>query len=133
MAILSTDPIADMLTRIRNAIAVNKTEVNLPHSKIKETIARSLVKSGYLESVKVTEQKPQSELNIVINKPGENVKITELQRISKPGRRAYSRAAEIPRVKNGRGIILVSTSRGILTDAQARQEKLGGELICKVY
>lgn len=133
MALLSTDPIADMLTRIRNAIAVNKNEVNLPHSKIKETIARSLVKCGYLESVTVTELKPQSEMNIVINKAGENVKITNLQRVSKPGRRAYAKATEIPRVKNGRGVILVSTSRGILTDAEARKEKLGGELICKIY
>ena len=133
MALLSTDPIADMLTRIRNAIAVNKNEVNLPHSKIKETIARSLVKSGYLESVTVTEVKPQSEMNIVINKPGENVKITNLQRMSKPGRRLYSNADKIPTVKQGRGIVVVSTSKGIMTGAEAKKQRIGGELICKVY
>ena len=133
MAILSTDPIADMLTRIRNAIAVNKHEVRLPHSKIKETIARSLVKCGYLKSVEVIEAKPQSEIHIIINDPDEVVKITEIQRISRPGRRMYAKVTDIPRVKNGRGVILISTSKGIMTDNQARQEKLGGELICKVY
>lgn len=133
MSLLSTDPIADMLTRIRNAIAVNKTEVRLPHSKIKQTIAECLVSAGYLDATKTIEQKPQSEIVITINQAGHAASITEIQRISKPGRRRYSKSSEIPRIKNGRGIIILSTSKGIMTDSEARLQKLGGELICKVY
>ncbi len=133
MSMLSTDPIADMLTRIRNAANVGKTEVSLPHSKIKETIARELVKAGYLKEVAVVAAKPQPALTITINEPGKNSVITEIARLSKPGRRVYARANEIPRVKNGRGIILVSTSKGVMTGQAAFKARLGGELILKVY
>ena len=133
MSTLSTDPIADMLTRIRNAASVGKTEVSLPSSKIKETIARELVKAGYLADAKVEEAKPQSRLLITINKPGANSVITEIKRLSSPGRRVYARANEIPRVKNGRGIVLVSTSKGVMTGQEAFKARLGGELILKVY
>lgn len=133
MSMLSTDPIADMLTRIRNAASVGKTEVTLPTSKIKETIARELVEAGYLANVKVEEEKPQSRLVITINKPGTNSVITEIKRLSSPGRRVYARASEIPRVKNGRGIVLVSTSQGVMTGQAAHKARLGGELILKVY
>jgi len=130
---LSTDPIADMLTRIRNAASVGKTEVSLPTSKIKETIARQLVKAGYLKKVTVSEGKPQATLVITINEPGTNSVITEIKRLSSPGRRVYAGASEIPRVKNGRGIVLVSTSRGVMTGQEAFKARLGGELILKVY
>lgn len=133
MSMLSTDPIADMLTRIRNAASVGKTEVTLPSSKIKETIARELVKAGYLADVKVEEAKPQARLVITINKPGTNPTITEIKRLSSPGRRVYARANEIPRVKNGRGTVLVSTSQGVMTGQAAYKARLGGELILKVY
>lgn len=133
MSMLSTDPIADMLTRIRNAANVGKNQVVLPHSKIKETIARQLAKAGYLKSVTVTDAKPQSSLVIVINDEGENSVITEIQRVSKPGRRVYAGATEIPRIKNGRGIVLVSTSKGVMTGQEASKQHLGGELILKVY
>lgn len=133
MSMLSTDPIADMLTRIRNAARVSKTEVSLPHSKIKETIARELVKAGYLKSVAVAEAKPQPTLTITINDPGQNSVITEIARLSKPGRRVYTSASEIPRVKNGRGVVLVSTSKGVMTGQEASKARLGGELILKVY
>jgi small subunit ribosomal protein S8 len=133
MSMLSTDPIADMLTRIRNAANVGKTEVSLPTSKIKETIARELVKAGYLADVKVEEEKPQARLVITINKPGTNSVITEIKRLSSPGRRVYARANEIPRVKNGRGTVLVSTSKGVMTGQEAYKARLGGELILKVY
>lgn len=133
MSMLSTDPIADMLTRIRNAASVSKTEVSLPHSKIKETIARELVKTGYLKGVTVTAAKPQPTLTITINETGKNSVITEIARLSKPGRRVYARANEIPRVKNGRGIVLVSTSKGVMTGQEAFKARLGGELILKVY
>ena len=133
MSMLSTDPIADMLTRIRNAASVGKTEVSLPTSKIKETIARQLVKAGYLKKVTVSEGKPQATLVITINEPGTNSVITEIKRLSSPGRRVYAGASEIPRVKNGRGIVLVSTSRGVMTGQEAFKARLGGELILKVY
>lgn len=133
MSMLSTDPIADMLTRIRNAASVGKTEVSLPTSKIKETIARELVKAGYLTDVKVEEEKPQARLVITINKPGTNSVITEIKRLSSPGRRVYAGANEIPRVKNGRGIVLVSTSQGVMTGQAAHKARLGGELILKIY
>lgn len=133
MTMLSTDPIADMLTRIRNAIAVGKSEIRLPHSKLKAKIAQRLVETGYLTDLKITDAKPQPELIITINSEGENTKITEISRMSKPGRRLYVGADDIPRIKNGRGLALVSTSRGILTDDEARKQHMGGELICRVY
>ena len=133
MSVTSTDPIADMLTRIRNAINVGKSEVSLPHSKIKENVARSLQANGFLESVSVTDLSVGKQLHIVINSEDENAKITEIKRISKPGRRTYSSAKEIPSVKRGRGIIIVSTSKGLMTDKEARQQGLGGELIASVY
>lgn len=133
MSMLSSDPIADMLTRIRNAASVGKSEVSLPHSKIKETVAKQLAKAGYLKNVTVTDGKPQPTLQIQINEPGANSTITEIVRLSKPGRRVYARASEIPRIKNGRGIVLVSTSQGVMTGQEALKARLGGELILKVY
>lgn len=134
MSKTSTDPIADMLTRIRNAIAVNKHEVMLPHSNIKESVARILQNSRFVESVSVEGDKPGfKQLHIVINGVGTNARITEIARISTPGRRVYTRAAEIPTVKRGRGIVIVSTPQGIMTGTEAKAKSLGGELICKVY
>ena len=133
MALLSTDPIADMLTRIRNAIAAGKNEVRLPNSSVKLSVANKLKKSGYLTRVETEKGTPRDTLVITINEAGTNATITEIQRVSTPGRRVYSSAKEIPRVKSGRGIMLVSTSKGIMTDNEARRSKLGGELICKVY
>ncbi len=131
--LVSTDPIADMLTRIRNAIAAGKREVRLPSSKVKLMVAKQLKKSGYISAVKTEKGKPRDTIIITINEEGENAVISEIQRVSTPGRRVYSSAAELPRIKSGRGILLVSTSKGIMTDADARRNRLGGELICKVY
>ena len=131
--LVSTDPIADMLTRIRNAIAAGKREVRLPNSKVKLSIAKQLKKSGYLSAVTTEKGTPRDTLVITIHEAGENPVISEIQRVSTPGRRVYSSAAEIPRIKSGRGILLVSTSKGIMTDTEARKNRLGGELICKVY
>lgn len=133
MSMLSTDPIADMLTRIRNAAQVGKYEVKLPHSKLKQVVAEQLQKAGYLASVKMIAAKPQAQLEILINQPGNNSLITEIVRLSKPGRRVYAKVDQIPRIKNGRGIVLVSTSKGVMTGSEAQAAKLGGELICKVY
>lgn len=130
---VSTDPIADMLTRIRNAILVQKREVSLPHSNIKQSVAELLKKNGFLADVKVVDATIGKTLVITINGEGENAKITEITRVSKPGRRAYVAAKEIPTVKRGRGLVVVSTSKGLLTGAEAKAQKIGGELICTVY
>ncbi|HMQ09370.1 MAG TPA: 30S ribosomal protein S8 [Candidatus Nanoperiomorbaceae bacterium] len=133
MSLQSTDPIADLLTRIRNAIAVGKNEVRLPSSKLKVTVAKELVRTGYLADVKVEKQSPRDELVVTIYRDGENPTITEIARVSKPGRRVYASANDIPRVKSGRGVMLVSTSKGVMTGSEAFKQRLGGELICKVY
>jgi len=133
MSMQSTDPIADLLTRIRNAIAIGKNEVRMPASKLKLTVAEELVKAGFLTNAKTEKGSPRDELVVTINEEGKNPVITEIARVSKPGRRVYAAANEIPKVKSGRGIMLVSTSKGIMTGNEAIKNHLGGELICKVY
>ena len=129
----STDPIADMLTRIRNAIAVRKNQISLPHSTLKESVARLLKDSNFLSDIKVADAEVGKTLIVTINDEHENARITEIVRMSKPGRRFYVNSKEIPVVKRGRGLVIVSTSRGVMTGDQAKTEKVGGELICKVY
>lgn len=133
MSLQSTDPIADLLTRIRNAAMVGKNEVRVPSSKLKKTIAEQLKKNKYLAEVKLEAGKPRDTLVITINKPGENSPISEIARMSKPGRRMYVGAGEIPRIKSGRGIVLISTSKGVITGQEAVKQRLGGELLLKVY
>ena len=133
MSKTTTDPIADMLTRIRNAIAVNKAEVSLPHSGIKESVARLLKESNFIDNVSVEKADVGKTLTIQINGENSNARITEIVRLSKPGRRYYVNAQEIPVVKRGRGLVIVSTSKGLMTGARAKTEHIGGELICKVY
>lgn len=133
MSLQSTDPIADLLTRIRNASMVGKTEIRVPASKIKQVVAEQLVKNKYLADVKLEEGKPRGTLVVTIAQPGENCVITEITRVSKPGRRVYVSASDIPKVKQGRGIVLVSTSKGVMTGGEARKQKLGGEVLLKVY
>lgn len=133
MSLQSTDPIADLLTRIRNAAMVGKTEVRVPSSKLKKTVAEQLKKNNYLADVKVEAGKPRDTLVITINNPGENSPITEITRLSKPGRRMYVGANEIPHVKSGRGMVLISTSKGVITGHEAVKQRLGGELLLKVY
>jgi small subunit ribosomal protein S8 len=133
MSLQSTDQIADLITRIRNAILVGKTEIRVPTSKLKVAVAEGLKNGGYLETVEVEEAKPRGILHVVINKPGEIAKINEISKVSKPGRRVYAAADEIPKVKSGRGIVLVSTSKGIMSGEEARKNRLGGEILVKVY
>lgn len=133
MSLQSTDPIADLLTRIRNAALVGKTEVRVPTSKLKKIVAEQLVKNHYLADVKLEDGKPRGTLVITINNNGENAAFTELARVSKPGRRIYVSSADIPKVKQGRGIVLVSTSKGVMTGTEAAKAKLGGEVLLKVY
>lgn len=131
---VSTDPIADMLTRIRNAISVKKTEILLPHSKVKESVARLLADNNFIQEIAVQDDGPYGKtLHIRINNDTDNARITEIQRMSKPGRRWYAGAEDIPIVKRGRGIVIISTSKGMMTGTQAKSQHLGGELICKVY
>ena len=133
MSTTTTDPIADMFTRIRNAIAVRKSEVSLPHSKIKESVARLLQESNFIDRVEVKDAPVDKTLTVKINDESSNARITEIVRVSKPGRRYYVNSKEIPTVKRGRGLVIVSTSRGLMTGDRAKAEKVVGELICKVY
>lgn len=133
MSLQSTDPIADLLTRIRNAAKVGQSEVRLPASKLKTTVAKQLKAAGYLAEVKTESAKPRDILIITINKPGENSTISEINRVSTPGRRVYVGVDEIPRVKSGRGMVLISTSKGVVTGQEAKKQRLGGELLLKVY
>jgi small subunit ribosomal protein S8 len=129
----STDPIADMLTRIRNAIAVNKTEITLPHSRIKQDVAKLLVENNFIDAVKVEGDKALKNLVITINNDSSNARITDIAKVSKPGRRTYVNSKEIPVVKQGRGMVIISTSKGVMSGQQAKTEHVGGELICQVY
>lgn len=133
MSTTTTDPIADMLSRIRNAIAVNKHEVTLPHSKVKESVAKLLKDNRYIDSVEVEKASVGKTLRLVINQPYTNARITEIKRISTPGRRQYSSSDKIPTIMRGRGIVIVSTSKGMMTGTEAKRQGVGGELICKVY
>lgn len=130
---MNTDPISDMLTRIRNAISVNKLEINLPHSKLKESVAKILSKNGFLKGVSSSSAEGRKTLNIQINDEHTNSNISSIQRLSRPGRRMYVSADKIPTVKRGRGIVIVSTSSGLMTGKEAKTKHLGGELICEVY
>jgi small subunit ribosomal protein S8 len=133
MSIQTTDPVADLITRIRNAIAVGKTEIRVPTSKLKFAVADKLQKTHYLELVEVEDAQPRGILHVVINKEGEAARINEIKKISTPGRRIYAGVSEILKVKSGRGTVLVSTSKGIMTGQEAVKNKLGGEILVKVW
>ncbi|HEX5796910.1 MAG TPA: 30S ribosomal protein S8 [Candidatus Saccharimonadales bacterium] len=130
---VSTDPISDMLTRIRNAIAVGRNEVDLPYSSIKQSVARLLQKANFIDEVKVEGDGTEKKILILINSEKENARITEITRLSRPGRRLYAKSKDIPVVKRGRGIVIISTSKGMMTGDEAKKAKIGGELICEVY
>ena len=133
MSIQTTDPVADLITRIRNAIAVGKTEIRVPTSKLKFAVADKLQKTNYLAKVELEKAEPRGILHIVINGEGENARINEITKVSTPGRRIYAGVAEIPKVKSGRGTVLVATSKGIMTGQEAVKNKLGGEILVKVW
>ena len=125
------DPIADMLTRIRNGQAANKVAINMPSSKLKVAIANVLAAEGYIESVKVLEgAKPELEITLKYFQ-GKPV-VESSQRVSRPGLRIYKRKDELPKVMGGLGVAVISTSKGVMTDRAARQAGLGGEIICYV-
>jgi small subunit ribosomal protein S8 len=127
-----TDPISDMLTRIRNASMVRKAEVRLPYSNMKFAIAKILAQEGYVASVEKSDE-GLGELRITLKYDGGESVIRSLKRISTPGRRTYSKAATLPRVLSDHGIAIVSTSQGVMTNKEARKRKLGGEVLCEVF
>lgn len=133
MSTVTSDPIADMLTRIRNGLAVNKTEVAVPHSKVKESLARILQTNKFIVGVHVSDDAVGKTLTLTLRNETANSPITEISRLSTPGRRMYTSADKMPKVKQGRGIVVVSTSKGMMTGGEAHKQRLGGELICKVY
>lgn len=129
-----TDPIADMLTRIRNACLVRHTQVVMPSSKIKVEIAKILAKEGFIQGYSVVDEKPYPKLVIGLKYTGRAKSvITGIQRISKPGRRVYTSYKDIPWVRSGLGISIVSTPSGVMTGRNARRTKVGGEILCNVW
>src|SRR6185312_2274234 len=127
-----TDPISDMLTRIRNAAATRKSEVVMPYSKLKHNLANILHKEGYVAGVKVREG-ALKELEITLKYDGSESVLTDFKRISKPGQRIYVPMDRIPRANGGLGITILSTSKGLMTDKEARKQKYGGEVICQIW
>ena len=131
---MMTDPIADMLTRIRNAVRVERPNVTMPLSKVKRGLAEVLKREGYIWGFEEVEGEPVAELRIELKygPNGERV-IRHIKRVSKPGRRVYSRADGLRPVLNGLGISILSTSRGVISDREARQRNIGGEVLCELW
>ena len=128
-----TDPIADMLTRIRNGLAVNKRTVSIPYSNLKNTVLQQFLSHGFVLGVEVQGEGVKKQIVVTLQSDTQAPRITSLSRVSRPGQRGYSKSTKIPKAKSGRGILLVSTSKGILSDTEARNQKLGGEVICQIY
>ena len=128
-----TDPIADMLTRIRNALAVRKSELVLPYSNFKHSLANLLNREGFISGVnELAGRHKMLQINLKYTAAGEPV-ITGIKRVSTPGQRIYLPMEKLPRTNSGYGVTVVSTSRGLMTDRQARREKVGGEVVCQVW
>jgi len=132
---MNTDPIADFLTRIRNAVTAGHRVVEVPASNLKKEITKILFDQGYILSYKFEENGPQGSIKIALkyDKLTKDPVIKEIQRISKPGLRKYASSAELPRILNGLGIAIVSTSHGVMTGKQAKSQNVGGEVLCYVY
>ena len=128
-----TDPIADMLTRIRNANAVMHEKVDVPHSTLKERLSEILKEEGYIANYKVVTDGNKKSIRVYLKYDGKDRIIKGIKRISKPGRRVYSSVEDMPRVLSGLGIAIVSTSKGIVTDRVARRENVGGEILAFVW
>ena len=133
MSLQSTDQIADLITRIRNAIMVGKNEILVPTSKLKVGVVEVLKRNGYVAEYEVVEGKPRGVLKVTIFEPGTVAKINEISKVSKPGRRVYSAAEDLPTIKSGRGMVIVSTSKGLMTGREAKKNRLGGEILVKVW
>ena len=131
---MMTDPIADMLTRIRNALRIERTHVEIPASRVKKGIAEVLKREGYIWEFEVVDQEPQNvlRLNLKYGPNGEDV-IQSIQRVSKPGRRVYARSSVCGEVLQGLGISVFSTSQGVLSNREARSKSIGGEVLCEIW
>ncbi len=131
---MMTDPIADLLTRIRNALRIERPSVDIPSSKLKVAIAEALQREGYIWDFEVIEQAPQNVLriNLKYGPNGERV-IQEIKRVSKPGRRHYVAVSDVPEVLDGLGISVLSTNQGVLSNREARSKNVGGEILCSVW
>ena len=127
-----SDPIADMLTRIRNGHAVRSKSVSMPSSRIKEAVSRVLQEEGFIDDCTVTEENRKKTLTVVLRYVEGNPVISHLQRVSRPGKRVYCHSSDIPAVNNGLGVVVISTSQGIMTGRRAKASGTGGELICTV-
>ena len=128
-----SDPIGDMIARVKNAQARNHRKVELPSSNFKTKIADILKKEGFIKDFKVTSEKNKSVLILDLKYHSGNPVISAFERVSKPGRRIFSRADSLPKINNGLGIAIISTPKGVMTDIDARKQKIGGEIICKVF
>lgn len=128
-----TDPIGDMLTRIRNATKVGKRIVEMPSSNLRREVAKILVRRNFVQKFVIIDDGKQGIMKILLKYTDGEPAIQGIQRVSAPGRRDYARATGIPKVMNGLGIAIVSTSKGLLTDYEAREQHVGGEIICKVW
>jgi len=128
-----TDPIADMIIRIKNALLAGHASVEIPHSKMKESLASILVEEGYVAGMVVKPQVPQAIIEVSLKYVGKVPAITDVRRVSKPGRRIYATVKDIPKALGGYGITVLSTSKGIMTDTKARQTNAGGEVLCQVW
>jgi small subunit ribosomal protein S8 len=128
-----TDSIADMLIRIKNALTAGHEEVVMPHSKMKAAIAKILLDEKYIKKVEVIESDPQKEMKISLRYEGSLPAVSGVKRVSKPGRRLYASAGQIPVTLGGYGITILSTNQGVIADKEARQKNIGGEILCQVW
>ena len=133
MSLQSTDQIADLITRIRNAAMVGKTEIRVPTSKLKVAVVDVLKKAGYIADYDLEKAEPRDTLHVVIAEEGQPVRFNEITKVSKPGRRVYTALEDIPVVKSGRGIVIISTSKGLMTGQEAKKARLGGEVLVRVW
>lgn len=134
MVTIVTDPIADMLTRIRNAVSVGHERVAMPSSKLKVNIAQILVDEGFIDRYVVADNGHHSELELILRYADRRRPVIEgIKRVSRPGHRVYRGAKELPRVQGGLGVAVVSTSQGLMPDREARKRRLGGEIVCEVW
>lgn len=131
---MMTDPIADMLTRVRNALAVEKQSVEMPLSKMKKAVADALQREGFIWDSEIVDDEPVKtlRLNLKYGPNGERV-IQKLERVSKPGRRQYSSVGDLKPIRGGMGVYVLSTSQGVISDREAREKNVGGEVVCSVY
>lgn len=129
-----TDPISDLLTRIRNALLAKHDRLDVPASKLKLEICRVLKQEGFIENYRLVEASPQSAIRVYLRYSPEGLPVIQhMARVSKPGRRVYRGVDDLPQVRNGLGVGIISTSQGLLTDAEARQRRVGGEVLCELW